>query len=103
MARIARPIILTEEEHLSLELLTRRVRSSRPLALRARIVLECAQGRSNLEVSHKLHIHEQTVGHWRKRFLKKRVDGLLDEPRPGAPRKMSDEQVEKVVVAALES
>jgi transposase len=103
MARIARPIILTEEEHSSLELLTRRVRSARPLALRARIVLECAKGRSNLEVSHKLHVHEQTVGHWRKRFLKKRVDGLLDEPRPGAPRKMSDEQVEKVVVAALES
>jgi len=103
MARVARPIILTEEEHSSLELLARRVRSARLLALRARIVLECAQGRSNLEVSHKLHVHEQTVGHWRKRFLKKRVDGLLDEPRPGAPRKMSDEQVEKVVVAALES
>jgi len=82
MGRVARPIILTEEEQSSLELLTRRIRSARALSLRARIVLECAQGRSNLEVSHKLHVPEQTVGHWRKRFLKKRADGLLDEPRP---------------------
>jgi transposase len=103
MPRVAQPIVLTAEEHLSLKAWTGRVRSARTLALRARIVLECARGQNNLEIAHRLHVHEQTVGHWRKRFIQKRIDGLLDEPRPGAPRQMSDEQVEAVVVAALES
>src|SRR5580658_1799774 len=103
MSRVAQPVILTAEESASLKLLTRRVRSARALAFRARIILACAQGQTNLEIAQRLHAHEQTVGHWRKRFLQKRIDGLLDEPRPGAPRQMSDEQVEEVVVATLES
>ena len=103
MARVARPVILTEDESKSLKVLTRRARRARALAFRARVILACAGGKSDLEVAGLLRCHNQTVGHWRKRFLQKRVDGLLDEPRPGAPRQMSDEQVEAVVVTTLES
>src|SRR5277367_3818036 len=103
MARVARPVILTEDESRSLKVLTRRARRARALAFRARVILACAGGKSDLEVAGLLRCHNQTVGHWRKRFLQKRVDGLLDEPRPGAPRQMSDEQVEAVVVTTLES
>jgi transposase len=72
------------------------------LALRARIVLTCAEGRDNKETAELLRCHEDTVGKWRRRFIEKRVDGLSDEPRPGRAPTISDEQVEKVVVDTLE-
>jgi transposase len=68
----------------------RRAKTSQALALRARIILQCAQGATNTEVAHRLRITKQTVGKWRGRFLEQRLDGLLDEPRPGTPRRMDD-------------
>jgi transposase len=65
--------------------------------------LECAAGNPNLVVARKLRITPQTVGKWRQRFLDRRLDGLLDEPRPGAPRQVGDAQIERVVRLTLES
>ena len=73
------------------------------LALRACIVLLCAAGNSNTEVAAEMRITKQTVGKWRSRFVDKRLDGLLDEPRPGTPRKLSDADVERVLALTLES
>ncbi len=72
------------------------------LALRARIVLACAQGGSNLAIAARLGIDRKTVGRWRARFLAGRLAGLHDEPRPGVPRTITDAQVEEVVVRTLE-
>lgn len=80
---------------------TRRHKTSQALALRARIVLACAQGNTNVEVAHSLHVTKQTVGKWRARFVVQRLDGLLDEPRPGAPRQIGDEQVEALIAKTL--
>jgi transposase len=74
----------------------------RGLALRARIVLACAEGRSNTAVAARLGISRTAVRKWRDRFLAWRLDGLGDEPRPGVPRTISDAQVEEVVVRTLE-
>jgi transposase len=71
--------------------------------MRAKIVLGLSEGLTGDEVGRRLHVTPQTVGKWRKRFSEGRVAGLYDEPRPGAPRKITDEQVEKVVVATLET
>ena len=71
--------------------------------MRARIVLSCGEGMSNSEVAQKLHITGATVGKWRERFRKFGLDGLLDEPRVGAPRKITDQQIEEVVTKTLES
>lgn len=70
-------------------------------AQRARIVLECASGLDNVAVAAKVGVNQATVGKWRRRFIKRRLDGLVDEPRPGAPRRMSDDDVEAVVVKTL--
>ena len=70
--------------------------------MRARIVLRCAQGLSNEAVAVELGVHAATVGKWRRRFVAEGLDGLLDEPRPGAPRRISDEQVEEVIRRTLE-
>lgn len=94
---------LTAEEREKLVLLARRPKSSQALAMRARIVLRCADGHANDEVAHKLGLSRPTVGKWRERFRERRMEGLLDEPRPGAPRKITDAQVEKVVTTTLES
>jgi transposase len=72
------------------------------LALRARIVLACAQGATNTEVSQRLGVTFQTVGKWRRRFVEKRLDGLFDAPRPGQPRKITDAKVEEVLAITLE-
>ncbi len=103
---IGRPkaaIKLTEDEQQMLTSWTRRAKSAQALALRARIVLRCAAGETNSAVAEQLHITKQTVGKWRQRFVERRLDGVLDEPRPGAPRKISDEQIEQVVTRTLES
>ena len=95
------PIILTTEENNRLVEWTRRHKTSQGLALRARIVLACQQNRSNREIGRQLRVTAQTVGKWRGRFLDARLDGLLDEPRPGAPRTISDTVVEQVITRTL--
>ena len=89
---------LTEEERDRLQSMAHRARSQPLLARRARIVLACGDGLDNQRVARKLRASLGMVGKWRARFLKARLEGLYDEPRPGAPRKVSDEQVEKVVI-----
>jgi transposase len=93
---------LTDEERETLVRWSRRAKSSQALAQRCRIVLGCAEGKSNQQVAADLGVWPQTVGKWRRRFVQRRLEGLVDEPRPGAPRKITDEQVEQVVVATLE-
>jgi len=95
------PIVLTVEENDRLVEWTRRHKTSQALALRARIVLACQQDRSNREIAHQVHATAQTVGKWRGRFIEKRLEGLLDEPRPGAPRTISDAMVEKMIAKTL--
>jgi transposase len=85
-----------------LERWSRRAKSSQALALRCRIVLACATGATNKQVAAELGVSLPTVGKWRSRFVARRLEGLVDEPRPGAPRTITDEQVEAVVVATLE-
>src|ERR1700674_4392354 len=96
---IGRPkqsLILTEEERDRLQSLAHRARSQSLLARRARVVLACAEGLNNKAVAKKLRCSLGMVGKWRSRFLKQRLEGLYDEPRPGAPRTVSDAQVEQV-------
>jgi transposase len=94
---------LTEVERDTLTRWARRRKTSQALALRCRIVLACADGLTNTAVAKKLQTTNPTVGKWRQRFVEKRLDGLMDEPRPGAPRKITNEQVEDVVVRTLET
>ena len=102
--RPKRPLIVTEEERERLESLAHRARSQALLARRARVILACAEGLDQDQtVAKKLRCSLGMVGKWRSRFLKARLEGLYDEPRPGAPRKVSDDQVEKVVIQTLES
>src|SRR3984893_8640547 len=96
-------LILTEEERNRLQSLAHRARSQPLLARRARVVLACGEGLDNQSVARKLRVSLGMVGKWRARFLKARLEGLYDEPRPGAPRTVSDEQVEQVVIETLES
>jgi transposase len=96
-------LILAPSERQRLEGWTQRHRTAQALAVRSRIVLQCAQGLSNTAVAEHLRVSPQTVCKWRRRFVERRVDGLLDEPRPGAPRRIGDEQVERVIVRTLES
>jgi len=106
VARRGRPVAeltLTDEERETLVRWSRRAKSSQALAQRCRIVLGCADGRSNQEVAAEVGVWPQTVGKWRRRFLEKRLEGLADEPRPGAPRRITDEQVEEVIVKTLEA
>lgn len=101
--RPKQPLVLSEEEQATLESMSHRARSQPLLARRARVVLACGAGLDNHAVARKLRCSLGMVGKWRARFLKQRLEGLYDEPRPGAPRKVSDEQVEKVVIQTLES
>ena len=96
------PLSVTAEERERLQEWARRPKTAQALALRSRIVLECAAGQPNVVVAGKLGITHQTVGKWRQRFVEQRLDGLLDEPRPGAPRQVSDAQIERVVRMTLE-
>ena len=93
---------MTDEERETLQRWARRAKSSQALAQRCRIVLGCAAGKSNKEVAAEVGVWPQTVGVWRRRFVESRLDGLADEPRPGAPRTITDEAVEEVIVATLE-
>jgi len=101
--RPKKPLILTNEEREKLVQWARRPKTAQRLALRSRIVLYCAEGLSNQAVAHELRIAGATVGKWRERFRTARLEGLADEPRPGAPREISDAQVEAVISRTLES
>jgi transposase len=97
------PLVLSREERESLDSLAHRSRTAPQLARRARIVLACGEGLDNKLVAKRLRMTPQTVGRWRRRFITDRLDGLYDEPRPGTPRKITDAQVEAIVVRTLES
>lgn len=97
------PLKLTEEERETLERWTRRAKTSQALARRARVVLGCARGKNNSMVAAELGLCTHTVSKWRTRFLEQRLDGLLDEPRPGAPRKITDADVERTLTLTLET
>jgi len=101
--RPKQPLNLTTDERTQLESLAHRSRSQPLLARRARVILACAAGLDNQVVARKLRVSLGMVGKWRSRFLKLRCDGLYDEPRPGTPRRVSDTQVEKVIIQTLES
>lgn len=92
---------LTVQENHQLVEWTRRHKTSQALALRSRIILGCAQGADNSEVAKRCRVTRQTVGKWRSRFLERRLDGLLDEPRPGAPRKLDDARIEELIATTL--
>jgi transposase len=94
-------LTLTGEEREQLERWARRGKTAQALALRSRIVLECATGVTNTLVGQRLGVSGATVGKWRRRFVADRLDGLVDEPRPGAPRTVADDRVEEVIVKAL--
>ena len=96
--RTGRPLpelVLSVQEHNQLVEWTRRHKTSQALALRSRIILCCAQKLSNGEVARRVRATPQTVGKWRVRFVTRRLDGLLDEPRPGAPRTIGDAGIER--------
>src|SRR5437870_8302700 len=97
------PVILTADERETLEQWARRPKTAQALAQRARIVLACATDRTNGAIAIAAGITRQTVGRSRSRFVRKRLQGLLDEPRPGAPRKIMDAEVERVIRPTLES
>ena len=103
--RLGRPkvaLILTDDERVRLDSLAHRSRTAPHLARRARIVLACAEGHDSKVVAKRLRMSQTTVCKWRGRFVRERVDGLYDEPRPGAPRCVTDEEVERVIVRTLE-
>jgi transposase len=95
-------LVLSDDERATLTRWARRATSAQALAMRARIVLACAEGTPNTHVAAQLGVSRDMVGKWRSRFLAGRLQGLSDEPRPGAPRKITDEQVETVIIRTLE-
>lgn len=103
MPRQLDELVLSTDEEATLNRWARRRKSSQALALRCRIVLACAAGKSNTAVAEEQQVSRPTVQKWRGRFLSERLDGLMDEPRPGAPRTITDAQVEEVVTRTLES
>ena len=93
---------LAKDDREVLKSWARRPACAQALALRARITLLCSEERTNTEVARQLRATRQTVGRWRQRFLSQRLDGWLDEPRPAAPRKVSDADADRVAVLTLE-
>jgi transposase len=105
MAERGRPkaeLVLSDDERETLERWARRPKSAQALALRCRIVLECAKGQTNRAVARRVGVSEPTVSKWRRRFIAERLGGLHDEPRPGVPRSITDDHVEALIVATLE-
>src|SRR5918994_2535450 len=103
--RLGRPkvaLILTDDERVRLDSMAHRSRTAPHVARRARIILACAEGQDNKAVAKRLRMSQTTVCKWRGRFVRERLDGLYDEPRPGAPRQITDEQIEQVIVRTLE-
>src|SRR5690625_318190 len=100
--RPKQPLELTEQERATLTRWARRAKSTQALATRSKIVLGAAEGLTNVAVAAKCGVEPHTVAKWRKRFLEQRLDGLVDEPRPGRPATITAEQVEDVVITTLE-
>src|SRR4026209_781015 len=101
MAKRGRPtvrVIISPSERTTLEQWARRPTTAQGLAQRARIILEWGAGHSTAAMAHELRITRQTVGRWRQRFLQKRLDGLVDEPRPGAPRRHTHAPAEQGII-----
>jgi len=94
-------IELTDEERAQLEVWARRRTSAQGLADRSRIVLAAAEGVKNTAIAARLGVARPTVTKWRNRFAEHRLDGLVDEPRPGRPRTITDQQVERVIITTL--
>src|SRR5918997_3281930 len=99
----ATPLVLTPEERGELEKLVRRRKTAQDLALRARVVLRCAEGATNQAVAREVGVCAHTIGKWRERFAEHRLDGLRDAPRSGAPRTVTDERVAELLVRTLET
>src|SRR4249919_1580315 len=95
-------VMLSDEEREQLEAWARRRKSAQALAMRSRVVLAAAEGLKNTEIGERLGITRGMAAKWRRRFVAERLDGLVDEPRPGRPRTVTDSQVERVIVATLE-
>ena len=95
-------IELDEEERQTLERWIRRRSTAQGLAMRSRIVLGAAEGRTNVDIAAEVGCSGVTVSKWRNRFARRRLDGLYDNPRPGPPRRIDDAKVEEVVVKTLE-
>jgi transposase len=95
------PLVLSAQERAYLERQVRRHRVARSLSERCRVILRCADGVASKDVAAELGLHEHTVGKWRRRFLKDRCEGLLDEARPGRPRSIDDDQVAAVIERTL--
>src|SRR5215216_7279991 len=102
-SNVASTIELTGDERAQLEAWARRRSSAQALAQRSRIVLAAAEGLKNTEIAERLGVGRPMVTKWRNRFAQDRLDGLVDEPRPGRPRTITDEQVEEVVIKTLET
>lgn len=96
-------LILTDAETETLSRWARRAKTSQALAMRSKLILACGRGLTNTAVAKELQVSMQTVTKWRQRFIASRLDGLMDDPRPGAPRKISDQDVEHVITTTLES
>jgi|SRR5215471_2237905 len=103
LGRPLTPLVLTHDERATLDSWARRRTTAQAVALRARIVLQAADGQSNTQIARRERVTRPTVGKWRHRFVEKRLDGLLDEPRPGVPRQITDVDVERVITQTLES
>lgn len=99
----ASDIVLSAEERRELESLVRQRKTGQALALRSRIVLAAAAGGDNVRIAERLGIFRGTVGKWRERFARDRLDGLHDEPRPGAPREIGDDEIAETVRRTLET
>ena len=105
MPKLGRPrveVVVTDDERAALVRLTKRARVNRAVAFRARIVLACIEA-SDKAVARRLRTTKTTVAKWRGQFVERRLDGLYDEPRVGAPRTISDAQVEAIIVKTLET
>ena len=102
MARVAVTISLSDDERAELEALSRRRKTSQGLARRARIVLAAAEGLENKEIAVRLEASADTVGKWHRRYAAEGLDGLYDEPRPGAPRQIGDDAIAEAVRLTLE-
>lgn len=96
-------LVISTSERETLERWARRPKTVQALAQRARVVLSAAERKSNTAVAEELKLGKPTVGKWRHRFLEQRLDGLMDEPRPGAPRTITDDDVERVITMTLET
>jgi len=101
--RHSKPLLLTNDERRTLDHWARRPTSAQRLALRCRMILACADGLTNRAVAKRLRVSSNSVCKWRERFRRRRLEGLTDEPRPGTPRKVTDDHVMEIITRTLEA